>query len=163
MVHRSSLSLLTHFLCRNRVCKLTKPLFSFLLTSLSARTLSLATHLVIQSFRSCNMLEITCILLRTLFFPCFFFFFYLSSSALPRSCAPGFAICPCFIASYLSTLYVSYIGCLVRNKATLVMHLSLLSVLLLLCVYVLDKRKNCEISPRGVDTLDRSEGLDIFG
>jgi len=58
-----------------------------------------------SNISSCNMLEITCILRRT---HCSFFSFF---CFLLRfcSCAPGFAVCPCFIASYLSTLYVSYI------------------------------------------------------
>jgi hypothetical protein len=59
-----------------------------------------------SNISSCNMLEITCIL-RTHFFYFFTFFFLLPPPFC--SCAPEFAVCPCFIASYLSTLYVSYI------------------------------------------------------
>jgi hypothetical protein len=90
----------------------------FLLLFLSARPFSRIRwlkHLVLQYVR--NYMYSTDTLL-----------FFTSCSAF-CSCAPGFAVCPCFIASYLSTLYVSYIsaGCLVRNKATLVIHVGMVS------------------------------------
>jgi len=86
-----------------KTCLCTRLLFSFfscLLTRSHGSNIS-----------SCNMLEITCILRTHCFFLLFTFYFFLlffSCSAF-CSCAPEFAVCPCFIASYLSTLYVSYI------------------------------------------------------
>lgn len=80
-----------------KTCLCTHLFFSCLLTRSHGSNIS-----------SCNMLEITCILRTHCFFLLFTFLLLLSCSAC-CSCAPEFAVCPCFIASYLSTLYVSYI------------------------------------------------------
>ena len=83
-----------------KTCLCTRLLFSFfscLLTRSHGSNIS-----------SCNMLEITCILRTHCFFTLLFFYFYFPAPPF-CSCAPEFAVCPCFIASYLSTVYVSYI------------------------------------------------------
>jgi len=84
-----------------KTCLCTRLLFSFfscLLTRSHGSNIS-----------SCNMLEITCILRTHCFFFTFYFFYFYFPAPPFCSCAPEFAVCPCFIASYLSTLYVSYI------------------------------------------------------
>lgn len=73
-----------------------------LLFLLSAHPFARFKHLVLQYVR--NYLYST----DTLpFFPSTFYFYFPTPPFC--SCAPEFAVCPCFIASYLSTLYVSYI------------------------------------------------------
>jgi hypothetical protein len=111
------------------------------------------------------MLEITCILLRTLFFPFVFFFLFFYFFPLVQLRPPPFLrTWICHMSMFYSVIFIHVVRILYRVLGAQQSYSSnapLLSVLL--CVYALDKRKNREISPREVDTLDRSEGLDIFG
>jgi len=87
-------SLLTRSL---KSCLCTHLLFSFI-SCLFVHPFARLKHLVLQYVRNYmySTDTLSFLLLFTFYFP-----------APP--CAPEFAVCPCFIASYLSTLYVSYI------------------------------------------------------
>ena len=78
------------------------PSLHFLL--LSAHPFARLKHLVLQYVRSYMYSTDTFLF----FFTFYFFYFYFPAPPF-CSCAPEFAVCPCFIASYLSTLYVYYI------------------------------------------------------
>jgi hypothetical protein len=81
---------------------------SLLFLLLSAHPFVRLKHLVLQYVRNYMYSTDTLPFFTFHFFFHFFYFYFLSCSAF-CSCAPEFAVCPCFIASYLSTLYVSYI------------------------------------------------------
>ena len=76
---------------------------SLLFLLLSAHPFARLKHLVLQYVR--NYMYST----DTLPFFYFLLFLLLLSCSAFCFCAPEVAVCPCFIASYLSTLYVSYI------------------------------------------------------
>ncbi len=100
-------ALLTHFLKTCLVCVLAFSLF--LLSAHPFARIRWFKHLVLQYVRKLHVFYGP-IAFLFLFLLAFFLFFFLFFCFPFCSCAPGFAVCPCFIASYLSTLYVSYIS-----------------------------------------------------
>jgi hypothetical protein len=105
-----------------KTCLCTRLLFSFfscLLTRSHGSNIS-----------SCNMLEITCIL-RTLLFFTFYFLLFFTLLFLLRLLFLRTGICRMSVfysIVFIHTVRILYpAGCLVRNKATLVMHLGMVS------------------------------------
>jgi hypothetical protein len=105
-----------------KTCLCTRLRFSFF-SCLLTRSLD-------SNISSCNMLEITCIL-RT---HCFFFFFYFFTFFFHFYFRVFFlrtGICRMTVfysIVFIHTVRILYpAGCLVRNKATLVMHLGMVS------------------------------------